>query len=108
MALAFTNKPINWGGLGTVGGLRFRLTTIDFDNSYPSNGEAVTKSDFNFPVAILALVLVGITDGAATCFNAVFDAENSKIIVMNADDGLEAGNTDDLSGVSMKFLAIGY
>jgi len=108
MAITVTNEPLNFGGLGMTGGRRFRLSTIDFDSSYPSNGEAVTAADFDLPVAIEAIILAGVTDGAATCFNAVYDAENSKIIVMNADDALEAGNEDDLSGVSMKFLVIGY
>jgi hypothetical protein len=108
MSLTFTNEPLNFGGLGAVGGRRFRLTTIDFDTSYPTGGEPVSISDLDFPSAIESIVLVGITDGASTCFNAVFDAENSKIVVMNADDGLEAGSTDNLSGVSMKFFVIGY
>jgi len=108
MALTFTNEPLNFGGLGMVGGRRFRLCTIDFDGDYQDKGYSVTATDFDLPTAIEAVTLAGITDGAATCFNAVFDAEGSTIIVINADDALEAADEDDLTGVSMKFFVVGH
>jgi len=103
-----TNEPLNFGGLGMTGGRRYRLSTVDFPTGYPTGGEPVEASDFDFPVKIEALVPVGVTDGADARMNAVFDAENSKIIVMDADDGLETANAVDLTGSSFKFLAIGY
>jgi hypothetical protein len=108
MALTITNEPLNFGGLGMTGGRRFRLSTVDFDSSYPTGGEAVTAANFDLPVAIEAVMLVAITDGADVALDAVFDAENSKIIVHAFDDALEADNATDLSGVSAKFLVIGY
>lgn len=103
-----TNEPLNFGGLGMTGGRRFRLSTLDFSAGYPTGGEPVVIADFDFPVAIEALVLVAITDGADVAQNFIFDAENVKIICIAADDGLQADNATDLSGVSAKFLAIGY
>ena len=108
MAITVTNDPINFGGLGMTGGRRFRFSTVDFDVSYPTGGEPVTAADFDFPTAISGLMLVAITDGADVALDAAFDSENSKIIVTAFDDALEADNATDLTGVSMKFLAIGY
>ena len=109
MALAFSNDPIRvQGGLGALGGRRLKLSTIDFDSSYPTGEEAVTKANFDLPGAIEGIVLVAITDGADVAQNVIFDQENSKLIVIAAGDGLEADNATDLSGVSAKFLVIGY
>jgi hypothetical protein len=104
-----TNKPLNFGGLGMTGGRRYRLSTLDFVDLYPTGGEPVNIADFDFPVIIEALVLVGITsDRDNAALNLVFDLEHSTIICTAVDDGLECDNTTDLSGLSAKFLAIGY
>lgn len=108
MALTVTNEPLNFGGLGMTGGRRFRLSTVDFDSSYPAGGEPVTAANFDLPVAIEAVILAGCTDGAASVAGIVFDAENSKLIVYDAADGEVFADTTDLSGVSAKFLVIGY
>lgn len=108
MALTVTNEPIRiQGGLGALGGRRVRLATVDFDTSYPTGGEAVTAADFDLPVAIEAVILAGITDGADAVHFCTFDAENSKIMC-HAPGGAQIGNATDLSGVSAKFLVIGY
>ena len=104
-----TNEPLNFGGLGMTGGRRFRLSTLDFAaTGYPLAGEPVLASDFNLHVAIEAIMLVGITDGADVVIDAVFDAENSKIILVDIADGLPLAAATDASGVSAKFLVIGY
>ena len=108
MALSFTIDQINvQGGAGALGGIRPKFVTIDFDDAYPAGGEAVTASNFKLN-AISGIVLISITDGAAVAQNIVFDGENSKLIVVAADDGLEADADTDLTGVSAKFLVLGY
>jgi hypothetical protein len=90
-----------------VGGRRFRIATIDFDTSYPTGGEAVTAANFDLPTAITGIALLGITDGADVVHFTTFDAENSKILC-HAPGGAQIADTTDLSGVSAKYLVIGY
>lgn len=104
-----TNEPLNFGGLGMTGGRRFRLSTLDFAaTGYPLAGEPVLASDFDLPSAIESISLSGITDGAAAVIGAVFDAENSKIILVDIADGLPLAADTDASGVSIKFFVVGY
>ena len=103
-----TNEPLNFGGLGMTGGRRFRLSTVNFAaTGYLALGEPVVIADFNFPVKIEALVLVGITDGATVAINCIFDAENAKLILLDLL-GVPIVDAVDVSGVSCKLLAIGY
>lgn len=82
-----------------------RWATITFDSSYPTGGEAVTAA--NFELSELKNVLVtnpSIDDAAIT--SAIWDATNSKIIVID-EAGLQEGNTTDLSSTTLKVIAIG-
>ena len=103
-----TNEPLNFGGLGMTGGRRFRLSTVDFAaTAYEALGELVLASEFDFPTAIESVAFGGITDGATVAINCVFDAENSKLILLDLL-GVPIVDSTDVSGVSCKLFVIGY
>ena len=82
-----------------------RWATVTFDGSYPTGGEAVTAA--NFELSELKNVLVtnpSIDDEAIT--SALWDATNSKILVVDAA-GSQEGNATDLSATTLKVIAIG-
>lgn len=105
MALTFTkasavkNQPQKFGQVNVA------IVDVDFDDSTPSGGEAVTAANFGFGYKLLGAVCIGVTDGADEVSDVTFDAENSKLIPV--DEG-GAYVTGDLSGVTVRLLALGY
>lgn len=83
MALTFTNQA-----QGVVGNLRYWSGTILFDNSYPTNGEAITAANFGFASVIYVLDL-GINGGVLF----EFDKTNSKIKAYFPTGGATASPT---------------
>ena len=107
MALTFTKQAA-----GVIGDKRYWLGTVAFDASYPTGGEVVAASDFEFQVAVEG-VLVGA--GSALVFEKIvrYDPSTSSLTIGDEDDtsGVEAqaANASDQSGVvDVQLLAIGY
>jgi hypothetical protein len=83
------------------------LVTIDWDNSYPTGGEAIAATDIDAYFNVIhAMWMIAVTDGADATLGAHFDKENGKLICTNFDDALESDNATDLSGVSMLFMFV--
>ena len=103
MALTFTKNHS-----GVVGNRRVWRGTITFDSSYPTGGEAVAASDFEFNLTV-DHVAVGSCDDAK--YHAAWDQTNSKIILYVEDgtSGIEAqcGSTSDQSAVKVTVEATG-
>lgn len=87
------------------GSHQVRWVTLTFDSSYPTGGEAVTAADFQ--LAEIKNLIPGapsIDDEALN--SALWDATNSKIIVVDAA-GAQEGNTTDLSATTLQAIVIG-
>lgn len=93
--------PLTKGQVHTLGDLLMVHGTIQFDNSYPTNGEAVVASDFRLRRDLIDLMVFP-TGGEIP----VFDKANSKIKLFTAD-GTEAANASDQSAVTIRYVAIG-
>lgn len=111
MALAFTYPNFPGGGDKVPFGDRWmRIVSIAFDNSYPTNGEAVTFADLG--VADTPDVVLCISGHKGYVFD--YDAANQKMLVYygdnnNASDGplVEVANAADISAITgAKFLVI--
>jgi hypothetical protein len=94
---------------GVVGDLKYSITNVTFDSSYPTGGEAVTVADFGFTHDILHL---NCAPGGGIVFE--FDDTNTKILAFwgdnnNAADGplVEVPNTTDLSTKVTRVFALG-
>lgn len=106
MSLTITNKNVP---ILPAAGLRLVFSTIDFDSSYPTGGEAVTAANFGLST-ILAIIPAG-TDDSANAYRMSFDKTNSKLLVYSqgaADAGDEVANTTDLSALEFYALVLGY
>lgn len=110
MALTVTKKWLSKDrGPEDPGGDRIRMmvVSIDFDNSYPTGGEALDLSG-DFPI------LLGVfTDGGKAGYVPQYDYANKKILMYEAGADAaaldEVADTTDLSAITgVKLLAIGY
>lgn len=96
---------------GVMGDKRYFIGTVAFDASYPTGGEAVVVADFEFQVAIDA-VIVGAQSSLVPTKVVSFDPSTAKLVI-NVEDGTsgisaEAGNASDQSGVvDVQFIAFG-
>jgi len=108
MALVFTIDP---GYPIRMGKGNMCCGTVAFDNSYPTNGEAITVTDFKFDTQLLSLEMVGGMGGYVADLNLtgmmllMFMSDNDA----GADGPLiECNNTRDLSGLTAaRFVAFG-
>lgn len=88
-----------------LGGAYLVFGTIQFDNSYPTGGEAIAVGDLGLsmgPSTILEIFTAFPADGAN--FSA-FDKANGKLKLFTAD-GTEAANASDQSAVTHRFMAL--
>lgn len=109
MGLAFTsiadvkNQPQKFGQMNA------RIVDVDFDNSYPTGGEAITEADIGFTV-IYGAVLIGMSDGAGdgSVTSIILDVETAatpKLVCY--DGGSEVANAFDLSGITARMMFFG-
>ena len=104
------------------GGIKLGIFDIDFDSSYPTGGEAIAASNFQW-TGLYGLTMLGTTyfarswlygmtprattdTEAAAGYYIRYDQENAKLMAYDAA-GQEA-DTTDLSGVTARVLAVGY
>lgn len=87
------------------GSHQVRWATVTFDASYPTGGEAVTAADFQLAELKNVLVAAPSIDDEALN-SALWDAANSKILVVDAA-GAQEGNTTDLSATTVEVIALG-
>jgi hypothetical protein len=109
MALTFTKLPsadpyLRLGRGDTV----LWVGTITFDNSYPTNGEAIAASDFGLD----SITFVSVNAAATPVTKFVrWDEANSKLIVFIEDSisgiSAEAGNATDQSAVKVAVMVVG-
>tara|TARA_R100000084_G_scaffold105454_1_gene62892 strand:- start:92 stop:415 length:324 start_codon:yes stop_codon:yes gene_type:complete len=106
MALTITNPGTSRDVQGVMGDIRYTIKDITFDDSYPSNGEAITAADFGLEEIFIVLISQK-SDGYVT----QFDYSNSKFEIYEAGaDGAaldELGNTADASGIAIRCLILG-
>lgn len=96
MALTIT-KVTNRQSIGNV---VVEICDVQFDDSYPTGGEAVLASDFEMSAILVVLAAVR----AAQTFEYV--ASTGKIIVYDAD-GAQVANAVDLSGTTTRVVVYG-
>lgn len=90
-----------------IQGLRANVVTVTMDNSYPTNGEAVTANGFG--LQSISLLILEPNSG----YVPEYVASSGKVVVRWVDtttDGAalaEVANTTDLSAVVFRGLAIG-
>lgn len=112
--MAVTVTRPHWGGATdriSIGDRWAKLSSVAFDNSYPTGGEPLTFADLGFQDAPDFVIVVGGHKG----YTFDYDATNQKMLVYwgdnnNAADGpaVEVPNTTDISTLSaVKVLAVG-
>lgn len=103
MALTFSNEEMH-----VLGDMRVWLVSINFDNSYPTGGEAIATSDLS-GCSSIAFAQVGSVDDAT--YRCTWDRTNSKLklYVEDGTSGIEAeaANTSDQSAVNIELLVFG-
>jgi len=114
--MALTVTPIvelAAGGRG-VNKRRVILARVTGDNSYASNGEALTASSFGLNT-LESIVSIGgscVTGGGDTGRVSAFDRTAGKLVVLQAgtaDSALnDSDSADDLSGITFEVIAIGF
>jgi len=108
MAITITTPSGAHEGAAIHGGTasKFTIKRIQFDDSYPTGGEAVSAGDLGFK----SLHMV-ICDTESSGYVAQYDYSNEKIEMWEAGaDGAaldEVANTTDLSAVYVRVLAYG-
>lgn len=80
------NKTGDW--LHSLGDLKCTITSIDFDSSYPTGGEALTAA--NLGLSKVEFVSIQSKDGYV--FN--YDYTNSKVLVYITKDPADTGGAD--------------
>ena len=102
MAISVSEKVV----FATAGTKTLVMGKITMDDSYPTNGEAVTAADFGFKR--LTHLLCGASE---TGYVFAFDDSASKIKAFEAGaDGAaldELGDTADASGIGIRLIAYG-
>jgi hypothetical protein len=96
--------PEYWRLPQSRGGLQIGFVEITFDASYATSGEPIVYSD----IPGLDNSLVGMTpvDYSIKTWQVQYDG-TAKTLVANAV-GAEAGSNDDLSGLTVKMMFLGY
>ena len=94
-----------------IGDRRMWVGTVAFDSSYPTGGEAIAYTDFDFNIELNA-VLVGSQSSLVPTKVVSYDPSTGKLVI-NVEDGTsgisaEAANASDQSGVvDVQIVAIG-
>jgi len=105
MALTYTPRTdqINQKAPNIIGDLKMWIGTVTFDNSYPTGGEAIAKSDVGFDVSVDAVIPMGSPNG-----NRLFqwDPVNKKMKLFTAL-GTEAANASDQSTIVLPIVVLG-
>ncbi|HEX8949620.1 MAG TPA: hypothetical protein VF790_11695 [Dissulfurispiraceae bacterium] len=103
-----------------VGPDSVREGTIDFDASYPTNGEAVTHSDFNLSTSIRFVDIKNRTDASGNlkifeyvpwvdASGNVYEASGNIKVYDASSNVKEVGNGTSLSNLTgVKFKVLGY
>lgn len=115
MALTITDRAANVksgsrGASAPVSG--FKVVRVQFDNSYPTGGEAVTANDFGFDSIDYVVPIRQAPDGGAQTVGILptWDNTNSKLkLSVIGATGLvtEAANASDQSTVIVDCLVFG-
>lgn len=100
MALTSTLISRNVAGVQRV-----NVVSVTFDDSYPTGGEPVTPATFGLRARIDAIVPAGASAYGSGAYTVDFSSPYIKAISLA--DGAEAGDTTDLSGLTINVLAIG-
>lgn len=79
------------------------LSTVTFDDSYPTGGEAVTAALFGLG---LLTTVIPISDNGTN--PVAWDGTNSKLLAYVRTTGVEVANAVDLSASVTHLLAIGF
>lgn len=80
---------------------RFVVSTITFDSSYPTGGEAFTASDLGLGTVDF------ITFAGNGANDVVWDRANNKLKVFVASTGVEVANATNLSTLAVDVFAVG-
>ena len=103
MALTI-GTPEYWPLPQTRQGLKIGFVAVTFDSSYVTGGEPIVYTD----ISGLDTELVGLVPIAQNIKTwCVFYDSTANTLMANAV-GAEAGNTDDLSGLTVTLLFIGW
>lgn len=94
------------------GGLRVRIRTVTFDNSYPTGGESMTAAD----LGLSEILFVDFSVDHSPAYQLAYDYVNSKILVFGVQQDADAAVTDpfdeedngaDLSTLQVRILVLG-
>ena len=88
-----------------VGAQRLNVVTFTFDSSYPTGGETVVATDLGMRARVDAIVPAGAAPYGSGAYTVQWVSPKLKAISLA--DGSEAGNTTDLSGLSINVLVLG-
>ena len=80
---------------------RFVVSTVTFDSSYPTGGEAFAPS----AIGLASIDYLAFSGNGAN--DVVWDRANNKLKVFVASTGVEVANATDLSALAVDLLAIG-
>tara|TARA_R110002110_G_scaffold104833_3_gene264051 strand:- start:164 stop:502 length:339 start_codon:yes stop_codon:yes gene_type:complete len=110
MALTWTKTvSARFDGFSAVG---YWLGVVEFDNSYPTAGEAFTEADLGFSTLYHLSLTVDQGDSAAEFWSIAWDKSEKKLQAYGGSGGTttaldEVANTDNLSTFSVDVFAIG-
>ena len=106
MALTITTPGNASDVSGVPGNNKYVIKRIQFDSSYPTNGESLTATDLG-----LESIHIVIIDTESSGYLAQYDYTNSKVEVYEAGADAaaldEVANTTDLSALYIRVLALG-
>jgi hypothetical protein len=89
---------------------KYKTGTIQFDSSYPTNGEALSPSSVGLSSKI---EFISVSPAAGLVFEYDYSGDKLKAIWPTTDAtapaaGEEVANTTDLSSVTCNFIAFGF
>lgn len=87
-----------------IGDIRIVYGEIQFDNSYPTGGEAIVAKDLGFDVRIDEIFFQPFDNAASRI--AVYDKAAGKVKLFTAMS-TEAANASDQSTIKVRFVAYG-
>lgn len=111
MALTFTQPADAVRPYHIIGDLKLVAKKVTFDDSYPTNGEAISPSDFG--LAKIIWVQVNAMSDVVTKHVRWSEAAGAHKLVVYVEDGTsgisaEAANGSDQSAVSVHLLVFGF
>jgi len=81
------------------------VVQVAFDDSYPTGGLAVTPADMGMRAHIDAIVPAGASPYGSGAYTTQWSSPY--LLAISLGDGKEAGDTTDLSAMTINVLAIG-